>query len=96
MLHHTTETGRALRHLGLPAIVPLAFSVVTATPVEAIGCRNRGLLALLIALGGALGSLGAAIVALRGRMHGERSSAWWLASALVLMIPAVVVLVLVK
>jgi len=83
-----------IRHIALPAIAPLLFFAVAATPVEVLGCRTRGLLAFAIALLSALGGLAAAVMALRGRMRGDRHSHWWAASALVLAIPAVGLLIL--
>ena len=83
---------RIVRFLALPSPVPIFFFAVAATPVELLGCRNRGLLAVSIALAGALGSLGAAIMGLRGRIRRDPNSQWLVVSALVLAIPAVAVL----
>ncbi len=82
------------RHVVLPAVSPVLFCIVAATPVEVMGCRTRGLLAIAIALTSVLAGLGAAILAVRGRMHGETQSIWWIVTALVLAIPAVGVLIL--
>lgn len=82
------------RHIVLPAIAPVLFFIVAATPVEVIGCRTRGLLAIAIALTSVLAGLGAAVLAVKGRMHGETQSIWWIVTALVLAIPAVGVLIL--
>jgi hypothetical protein len=81
-----------VRFLALPSLVPIFFFAVAATPVEVLGCRNRGLLAVSIALAGALGSLGAAIMGLKGRIRREPNTRWWVVGALVLAIPAVAVL----
>jgi hypothetical protein len=78
--------------LALPALVLILFFAVAATPVEVLGCRNRGLLAVSMALAGALGSLGAAIMGLRGRIRRDPNSPWWVVSAMVLAVPAVAVL----
>jgi hypothetical protein len=83
-----------LRHILIPAVVPALFFVVAATPVDVLGCRTRGLLAFVIALAGVLAGLGAAIMAVRGRLRNEPGTPWWVASALVLAIPAVAVLIL--
>ena len=82
----------AIKFLCLPAVASAFFFVVAFMPVEVLGCRNRGLLAVSIALAGALGSLGAAILGLRGRIRRDPNSHWWVASALVLGVPAVAVL----
>ena len=83
---------RIARFLALHSLVPIFFFAVAATPVELLSCRNRGLLAVSIALAGALGSLGAAIMGLRGRIRRDPNSHWWVASALLLAVPAVAVL----
>ena len=83
---------RIVRFLALPPLVPIFFFAVAATPVELLGCRNRGLLAVSIALAGALGSLGTAIMGLRGRIRRDPHAHWWVVSALVLAVPAVAVL----
>ena len=83
---------RIVNFLALPAFVPVLFFAVASMPVEVLGCRNRGLLAVSIALAGALGSLGAAIMGLRGRIRRDPNSQWWVVSALVLAVPAVAVL----
>lgn len=84
----------SVRHIALPAIASILFFAVAATPAEVLGCRTRGLLALLIALLSALAGLGAAIMAIKGRLRGDPRSAWWIASALLLSMPAVALIVL--
>jgi hypothetical protein len=59
-----------------------------------LGCRNRGLLALLIAFVSVLAGLAAAVRAVQGRWRGEADSGRWVVSALVLAIPPVALLVL--
>ncbi len=83
-----------IRFLALPALVPSFFSVVVPTPVELLGCRNRGLLAVMIALAGALAALGAAIMGTKGRIQRDPKAHWWVISALVLAIPAVAIILI--
>jgi hypothetical protein len=85
---------RLVRHVLIPAVVPIAFLIVWATPVEVMGCFNRGLAAVVIALAGCLAGLGAAIMALMGRVRQDPKSFWWIASALILAIPAAVIVVI--
>lgn len=85
---------RILYHIIVPAIIPAAFFVVAAMPVEVLGCRNRSLIAVLIALIGALASLGAVIMGLFGKVRGKPSAGWWVLSALMLAIPAVVIIII--
>jgi len=83
-----------LRHLILPVLFPVAFFLVAATPVEVLGCRNRGLLALLIAFLSVLAGLASAVRAVQGRRRGEADSKFWAASALILAIAPVALLFL--
>ncbi len=85
---------RAVRHIIMPALMTALFLAVAATPVELIGCRNRGLLAFGIALVSASAGVWAAFTAVRGRMQGDAQSHWWATTALVLSVPAVLVLLL--
>jgi hypothetical protein len=43
---------------------------------------------------GALSALGAAIMGLKGRLRGDPHSHWWIASALILAMPAVAVVII--
>lgn len=83
-----------IRHIALPALAPLLFFAVAATPVDLLGCRTRGLLAASIALVSVLAGLVAAVIALRGRLRGDRQSLWWVASAVVLAVPAMALIML--
>jgi hypothetical protein len=83
-----------MRHIALPAIAPVLFFAVAATPVDMPGCRARGLLAVIIAFAGILCGLGAAIMAITGRLRGDKQSHWWIAGALVLAIPAIGLIIL--
>jgi len=83
-----------LAHILLPAISSVAFFALACTPVELLGCRTRGILALLIATTSGLLSLAAAIRAIKGRLDGEASSYLWIISSLVLVIPVIALLIL--
>jgi hypothetical protein len=78
----------------IPSLLPIAFFAVAATPVEVLGCRNRGLLALLIAFVSVVAGLGAAIRAAKGRRRGEAEAVRWVVSALILAIPPVALIFL--
>ena len=75
-----------LHHVIIPSLLPIAFFAVAATPVEVLGCRNRGLLALLIAFVSVVIGLAAAVRAVQGRRRGEADSGRWAATALILAI----------
>lgn len=85
---------RILRHLVIPAAVTAVFFAVAAMPVEVLGCRSRGLLAFGIALSGGLAALGAVARAVVQRARGDSHSAWWVASGLVLSIPAIYIVII--
>jgi branched-subunit amino acid ABC-type transport system permease component len=72
----------------IPLAVPLAFFMVAATPVELLGCRTRGLIAVGIALAGALTGLACAVKGLIDRVKGKPASGWWIISTLILALPA--------
>jgi hypothetical protein len=83
---------RIYRHILLPAFAPLLFLVVATTPVDVLGCATRGLLAVAIAFLSVLAGLVSAFVGTRGRMRGNPDANWWATSALVLAMPAVLLL----
>jgi hypothetical protein len=85
---------RIVHHIIIPAIMPAAFFVIALMPVEVLGCRTRGLIALLIALFSGLAALGAAIIGVKGRMRGDIYSIWWVASSLILTIPVIALIIL--
>ena len=62
---------RIFRHILLPAIAPVLFLVIATTPVDVLGCRNRGLLAIAVAFLSVLAGLGSAVAGVRGRMKGD-------------------------
>lgn len=83
---------RLTRHVVIPAIMPVVFFLVAFTPVAVLGCRNRGLLALLVALASGFLALGAAVAGVRGRARGDANASWWVVSSMVLTIPVVAML----
>jgi hypothetical protein len=85
---------RPVKHILLPAIMPLAFTLVASTPVETLGCRNRGLIALAISLASGISGVGAACLALRGSIRRDPGTGWWVATALILAVPVAAMLYL--
>lgn len=83
-----------MRHIIIPFLAPLLFFGVAATPVAVLGCRTRGLLAVIVALASVLTGIVPAFRALRGRRQNDPRSSWWAASALILSIPAIALLIL--
>lgn len=78
----------------IPAIMPILFLAIAATPVEVLGCRNRGLIAFMIALISGLASLGAAIMAIRRRMRNDLDTIRWIITSLILVIPVIALIIL--
>ncbi len=74
--------------------MPVVFFRIAMLPVEVLGCRTRGWIALLIAFVSGLAAIGAAGMGLRGRMRGDTDALWWVASAIILAIPVVALLIL--
>ncbi len=85
-----------LNHMVIPSIVPSLFFAVAATPVELLGCRNRGLLALTIALMGALLGLVTAAKGAKSKLRSNPNANWWMVSTFILAIPAVYILLITR
>ncbi len=85
---------RIIYHIIIPGVMPTAFFAIASTPVEVLGCRTRGLLALLIALVGGLAALGAATIGAKGRVRGDTNAIWWVKSTLILVIPVVALILI--
>ena len=82
------------RHLIIPLLVTVVFFTIAFSPVQLLGCRTRGLLALLVATVSGLASLAAAITGARVGLKGCENAMWWTTSSLILAIPVVALLVL--
>jgi hypothetical protein len=85
---------RITKHVVIPLIVPAIFFVVASLPVELLGCRNRGLIAALLAIAAGLLGIVAAVKGLIGKVRGDSNSFLWMASALILAIPAIFIVVI--
>ncbi len=86
--------GRVTRHVVIPAIMPAVFFSVAFTPVAVLGCRNRGLLALAVALASGCWALGAAVTGAKKRSRGDADAFWWVIGSMVLTIPVVALLLM--
>lgn len=80
---------RALHHTIIPAAIPAIFFAVANTPIDWFGCRNRGLIAVTIALVGALAALAAMAMGLKKTFARKSDANLWVLSSLILLIPAV-------
>ncbi len=71
-----------LMHVVLPALAPASLVGLWFTPVLLFGCVNRGLLALAIALGSAIGAFVTLGIAFRLRARQQPSGYWVLTAAI--------------
>jgi hypothetical protein len=85
---------RIIYHVLFPAFMPAIFFRIAFTPVEVLGCRTRGVLALLVALLSGLAALGAAIIGAKKRISGAGNAVWWVASVLILVIPVIALIIM--
>jgi hypothetical protein len=79
---------REAKHIVIPLALIAIFFLVAATPVDLLGCRNRGMIAVGLALACGLTGIATAIKALAGKVRRHQGSEWWMASTLILAIPA--------
>jgi ABC-type thiamin/hydroxymethylpyrimidine transport system permease subunit len=84
---------RIIYHILIPAVMPALFFRIASTPVEVLGCRTRGLMALSIAFISGLAALGTSIGAKRER-RGDPNVIWWIASTFILVIPVIAMIIL--
>ena len=80
------------RHIALPAIAPAAIVGLYLTPVQVFGCANRGLMALAVVLVSTVAGAVTAALYLRAKTQKRNASKPWLASTIILVLPAVLVL----
>lgn len=85
---------RLARHVAFPALLPAVFFAVAFSPVAVLGCRDRGLLALLIALASGCWAMRAAFAAAKERARGDSDAFWWVISSIVLTVPVVAMIVM--
>ncbi len=83
---------RIVKHLLVPAIAPALIVGLYLTPVTVVGCVNRGIAAFAIVLVSLIAGLVMAIRALMARRRADARWTWWALTALILSVPAVLVL----
>jgi hypothetical protein len=76
------------RHILIPLISIAIFFIVVSLPVELLGCRNRGLIAAVLALATGILGVFTAVKALVDKVRGKSNSFLWVASALIFAFPA--------
>ena len=85
---------RLISYILIPAIMPALFFLIALSPIEVLGCRTRGLLALLVAFVSGIAALVTAVTGAKGRMRGDANAGLWIISTLVLVIPVVAMIVM--
>jgi hypothetical protein len=81
-------------HIMIPAIPPVLFFINAAMPVEVLGCRTRGLVAVIIAFASVLAGIAFAYIGRKKQSRGDKNFAWWLVSASILAVPPIALLIL--
>ncbi|EKD81965.1 MAG: hypothetical protein ACD_39C01548G0002 [uncultured bacterium] len=74
--------------------MPALFFLIATTPVETLGCRNRGLLALAVSFSSGIAALFTAYRTLKTRRSKDPHSNWWLASSLIFTVPVIALIIL--
>lgn len=85
---------KRFRTLASPLVICLAFFAVAFSPVELLGCRNRGLAALGITVLSGIAGIGYALIAVQKNRTGNAEALWWAAGALILSIPVAGLIIL--
>jgi len=67
--------------------------VIAMLPVELLGCRNRGLIAAVVAVVAGIAGIFSAVKALMGKIRGDAKSFLWMASALIFAVPAIYIVI---
>jgi hypothetical protein len=84
-------------HVLWPLVSSLGILTLAFMPTDvaaAIGCRNRGLRAALLALSSGLFGIVAAFTAIIFRLRGKRGSERWMLSAALFVVPVALLLIL--
>ena len=81
-----------VRHLGVPSLLSLALIALYFVPKTTFGCANRGYMALAIVAAAFAGSVYALVRGVRSRRTDVVRARWWLLTAFVLLLPAMLLL----
>jgi len=85
-MHHLTK------YVFLPLLAPIAIVGLYFTPRDVFGCANRGYLALAVVLIALFVALGNTVKAITEMRRQNQTAPWWIISALILLLPALLVL----
>ncbi|MGH7726927.1 MAG: hypothetical protein ACREOU_16005 [Candidatus Eiseniibacteriota bacterium] len=81
-----------VRHVGLPSVASLALLALYFTPVEVLGCVNRGLMAVGVVLFAMVGAIVTTAIGAGAVREGRAQARWWLVTSVVLLLPALLLL----
>ena len=82
-----------LFHVFPPLMLTLLFFVNAALPISTVGCVNRGLIAVFVALLSGVSSIYSAIMVIKqgkaGAKNQDAEKSWWIISTLLFLIPVI-------
>jgi hypothetical protein len=87
-----TTAEKALRHVMLPALATAAIVALYYTPLTAISCRDRGLLALAVLAISSVAAFVTVGVGTARQRRGDPGAGWWALSTAILIVPLALVL----
>lgn len=76
-----------VKHIVLPAMAPALIVGLYFTPVMVLGCRNRGLIAVSIALISAICAFVTIGFGFSAKRRRDPISSWWILSAMIFTLP---------
>lgn len=83
-----------ISYILVPAIMPALFFLIALSPVEVLGCRTRGLLALIVAFVSGLAATFAAISGAKRKVRGDANAGRWIIRTLILVIPVIAMIIM--
>jgi hypothetical protein len=81
-----------LWHVAVPLLGTIALVGLYFTPVNVIGCANRGMAAIAVVIASAVAALVTGWLASQAARREDPSAGWWLVSTVVLLLPIVVLI----
>jgi ABC-type transporter Mla maintaining outer membrane lipid asymmetry permease subunit MlaE len=85
---------RSVRIFLFPSIMTVLFFATALSPIQMLGCRTRGLLALVIALASGVAAVCTAALGLRGRIRGDSDAIKWVIITPIQTLPVIGMLIL--
>ena len=76
-----------LLHVALPLLAALTLVGLYLTPAGAVGCLNRGIAAMVVAVTAGVGAIVCGSKASKAAREEDKSAGWWLTSTIILLVP---------